>query len=137
MDASQIQSLSMSAEGANFELRKMGPAWVDVAKPQDQYDGAAVTETLAALAGLKAERYVADKDADLKLYGLEKPSRVIVVAQQGGVRKTLQLGGEVGGIDGRQVYAKVAEPGRTDVFTLSAADTALLGRDRAEYLMKK
>ncbi len=82
---------------------------------------------------MRAERFVADKDANLKLYGLEKPSRVIVVSLVGGMSKTLQLGGEVGGTNGKQVYAKVADADRTDVFILSEADTAKLVRDRAGY----
>jgi hypothetical protein len=118
-------------------MRKSGPAWIDLAKPEDTYDGAKVSETLATLAGLKAERYVADKDANLKLYGLDKPKRVIVLLQQGGVRKTLQIGGEVGGTNGKQVYARVEEPGRSDVFVIGEADTAILTRDRAAYLLKK
>lgn len=137
VDASQIQMLAASSEGSNFSLRKAGPVWLDAAKPQDQFDTAQVTETLAALAGLKAERFVADKDANLKLYGLDKPSRVIVITQQGGVVKTLQLGGEVGGTNGKQVYARVLEEGRTDVFVLSEYDTSLFRRDRAAFLIKK
>ena len=107
--------------------------WFDAQKADDQPDVAKVTDTLAALAGLKAERFVSDKDADLKLYGLDKPSRVIVITQQGGTAKTLQLGGEVGGTNGKQVYAKVADNDRTDVFVLSEKDTATLTRDRAAY----
>ncbi|MCU0704234.1 MAG: DUF4340 domain-containing protein [Fimbriiglobus sp.] len=132
VDASQVQSLAVSAGGSNFAFTKVGPAWVDPARADDQPDPAKVTDTLAVLAGLKAERFVADKDANPKLYGLDKPSRVIVVTLPGG-NKTLQLGGEVGGTNGKQVYAKVEEKDRTDVFVLSEADTAKLTRDRAGY----
>jgi hypothetical protein len=133
VDAAQAQVLTVSAGSATFTLRKTGATWVDPAKPDDPVDTTKVTDTLAALAGLKAERYVADKDADLKLYGLDKPSRVIVVTQQTGEAKTLHLGGEVGGTNGKQVYAKVDDPARTDVFVLSEADTAKLTRDKSGY----
>jgi hypothetical protein len=133
VDASQVQSLAVSSGDSNFAFTKVGPAWLDPQKADDQPDPAKVTDTLAALAGLKAERFAADKDADLKLYGLDKPSRVIVVTQQGGAAKTLHLGGEVGGTNGKQVYAKVEEKDRTDVFVLSEADTAKLVRDRSGY----
>lgn len=133
VDAAQVQSLVVSAGSANFAFSKVGPMWIDPAKPDEAIDTAKVTDTLAALAGLKAERFVADKDADLKLYGLEKPSRVIVVRSPNGEAKTLHLGGEVGGTSGKQVYAKVADPGRTDVFVLSEADTVKLVRDRSGY----
>ncbi len=133
VDASQVTSIAVSSGDSNFAFTKLGPVWFDAQKADDQPDAAKVTDTLAALAGLKAERFAADKDADLKLYGLDKPSRVIVITQQGGTAKTLQLGGEVGGTTGKQVYAKVADKDRTDVFVLSEKDTATLTRERAGY----
>jgi Domain of unknown function (DUF4340) len=132
VDASQVQAIAVSAGDANFAFTKAGPAWLDPQKADDLPDPAKVTDTLAALAALKAERFAADKDADLKLYGLDKPSRVIVVTQPTGA-KTLHLGGEVGGTNGKQVYAKVDEKDRTDVFVLSEKDTAALTRDRGGY----
>lgn len=132
VDASQVQAFAVSSGDANFAFTKIGQAWLDPQKTEDLPDPMKVTDTLAALAGLKAERFVADKDADLKLYGLDKPSRVIVITQPGGA-KTLHLGGEAGGTNGKQVYAKVNEKDRTDVFVLSEKDTAALTRDRAGY----
>ena len=138
VDASQVNLLAISEGKTNFVLRKAGPIWADPEILTDVYDAAKVTEMLAALAQLKAERYVADKDANLELYGLKEPKRVIVLSmQEGKVTKSLQLGGEVGGSGGKQVYAKVNEPGRTDVFVLSEADTAKLMRDRAGLTVKK
>jgi hypothetical protein len=133
VDASQATSLAVSSGSASFAFTKVGPAWLDPQKGDDPPDAGKVTDTLAALAGLKAERFAADKDADLKLYGLDKPRRVIVLTQQDGTSKTLHLGGEVGGTNGKQVYAKVADKDRTDVFVLSEADTAKLARDRSGY----
>ena len=60
------------------------------------YQGAAIV--VAALANLKAERYVADKDAKLALYGLDKPKRVIVLTLKGGDKRVLHIGGPVGGV---------------------------------------
>jgi len=138
VDASQINLLAVSEGKTNFVLRKAGPVWADPEKLTDAFDAAKVTEMLAALAQLKAERYVADKDANLELYGLKEPKRVIVLSMQDGkVTKSLQIGGEVGGSNGKQVYAKVNEPGRTDVFALTEADTAKLTRDRATLFVKK
>jgi len=137
VDASQVGALTISSGMNNFVLRKAGMQWLDITKPNDAIDVATVTDTLAVLANLKADRYAVDKDADMKLYGLDMPMQVIVIGQPGGASKVLQLGGEVGGTDGKQVYARVVEPGRTDVFVLSAADTAKLKRDRAAYVKKK
>lgn len=137
VDAAQVETVAVSSGASNFALRKVGQTWVDAAKPGDPIDAARVSEFLDALAGLKAERYVADKDADLKLYGLQPPERVIVLTQKGGVTKTLHLGRPEGGSDGKRVYARVDEKGRTDVFVLSEADTAKLTRDRAGFAGKK
>jgi hypothetical protein len=135
LDASQAESLAVSGAGSSFGLRKEGESWVDSARPNDPVDAAAVTDTLAALAGLKAERFVIDNDAKLALYGLEKPTRVLVVAVKSGVSRTLHLGGPVDGTGGKQVYAKL--PDQPGVFVLSADDTAKLTRDRAGYGKRK
>ena len=124
VDASQIESVVISSGTSNVVLQKTGLDWRDPTKPDEKIDPAKVTEFLAAFAGLKAERYASDKDAKLGLYGLEKPQRVIVINQKGSVTKTLQLGGPEGTSAGKRVYAKVADPTRTDVFILSDADTA-------------
>lgn len=137
VDAAQIETLAISSDSSNFALRKVGMTWVDTAKPTEPIATTAVNDLLGALAGLKAERYVADKDADLKLYGLEPPERVIVLNQKGGVTKTLHLGRYEGGSNDTRVYARVSEPGRTEVFVLSAADTEKLMRNRAAFAEKK
>lgn len=137
LDASIISSVVVSAGGGNFVLQKTPAGWADPAKPADPIDAAKVTELIGALPILRAERFAADKDAKLELYGLAKPRRVVVVTQRNGVSKTLQIGSDVGGTGGKQVYARVDEPGRTDVFVLGEADTAKLMRDRPAYLGKK
>ncbi|OWK38570.1 DUF4340 domain-containing protein [Fimbriiglobus ruber] len=137
LDASQVEALVINSGASTVVFRKDPLGWRDSDKPNEPVDRAKVEETLAALAGLKAERFVADKDAKLSLYGLEKPERVIVVSQKGGITKTLQLGGPEGTSGGKRVYAKVGDGSRTDVFLLSEADTAKLTRDRAAYLGKK
>jgi hypothetical protein len=47
--------------------------------------------------------------------------------------KTIHLGRAEGGSDGKRVYARVVEPGRTDVFILNDTDTAKLIRDRTTF----
>lgn len=136
LDASGIDLLTFSQEGSNFVLQKTPAGWRDPSKPADVIDQAKVAEVLGALPLLKAERFVADKDAKLELYGLAKPRRKIIVLQRSGP-KTLEIGSDVGGTNGKQVYARIAEPGRSDVFVLSEADTAKLMRDRPSFLEKK
>ncbi len=137
LDAAQVDSVEVSAGGSRFALRKVGAEWTDAAKPDDRIDPAAANELAATLGGLRVERYAADAGGDPKLFGLDKPEATLTAATRTGQRAVLEVGGVVGGTDGKQRYARVAEPGRSDVFVLSAADTARLLRDRAAYAGKK
>jgi hypothetical protein len=137
VDALQVEAVEVAKGGSKFRLEKEGVAWADPAKPKDPIDVRAVNELLGTLAGLRVERYAIDRDADPKLFGLEEPEATITVTQRDGMKRTLQIGGAVGGTNGKQVYARVADPGRTDVFVLSEIDTTRLLRDRAVYAEKK
>lgn len=137
LDAAQAETVAVDGgAGKSFVLQKLGASWADRASPTAAVDTAKVTELLDALAGLKAERFVADTQADPKLFGLQPPQRVIVVSVKGGGTKILQLGRFEGGSGDKRVYARVEEPGRTDVFVLSEADTAKVMRDRPAFAGK-
>jgi hypothetical protein len=137
LDAAQVEGVAVSGEGGTFALRKGPAGWFDPQKPEDKINTEAVNELLDTLAGLKAERFAADKGADLKLYGLEPPQRVVVVTTRDGQSKTLHLGREEGGSGGKRVYARVPDPARQEVLVLGEKDTARLMRDRAAYVGKK
>jgi hypothetical protein len=136
VDAAQVVSVEVAAGDSKFTLEKQGTAWVDPAKPGDAIDARVVNELLGTLGALRVERYAVDQDADPKLFGLEKPEVTILVNSPMG-KRVLEIGSAVGGTDGKQRYARVADKDRTDVFVLSAADTTRLTRDRAAYVMKK
>jgi hypothetical protein len=131
LDAAQVESLRYGYKNAPFVLEKSeAGAWQVVGKPDLAVNSATVTETLAALSGLKLVRYAADKDANLPLFGLEPPELVLEVATRAG-KRTLQIGHAVG--ESKRRYARVAEPGRSDVFILGAADVAKIVRDPAGF----
>ena len=136
LDAAQVQSIEIDAAGAKFALEKAGAMWLDAAKPDDPIDARVVNELLGTLGALRVERYAADKDADTKLFGLEKPE-VTLTVMVGPAKRVLEIGSTVGGTDGKQRYARVVDKDHTDVFILTAADTTRLTRDRAAYVMKK
>jgi hypothetical protein len=136
VDAAQVESVALQVGGAKFTLAKAGMEWVDPAKPGDPIDVRAVNELIGTLGALRVERYAADKDADLKLFGLDKPEATLTVSSPTSTR-VLEVGAAVGGTDGKQRYARVVEKDRTDVFVLSAPDTARLTRDRGSYVVKK
>jgi hypothetical protein len=137
VDAAQAEAVDVSLGDAKFSLQKAGPRWLDPAKPTDPIDVRVVNELVGSLGALRAERYAADKDADPKLFGLEKPEATISITGRMGQKATLEIGGTVGGSDGKQRYARVVDKDRSEVFELSAADTIRLTRDRAQYTLKK
>lgn len=137
VDAAQVDAVEIDRGGAKFVLAKAGTMWVDPAKPDDKIATGAVNELLGTLAGLRAERYAADADADPKLFGLDKPEVTITVTPRDGAKRVLQIGAAVGVTDGKQRYARVDDKGRTDVIVLTEADTTRLTRDRGVYVEKK
>lgn len=136
VDAAQVTAVEIAAPGGSFQFEKAGASWTDVAKPADQIDAAEVNSLLGALGGLRVERFVADINADLKLFGLEKPEVKLTITTADG-RRELEIGATVGGTGGKQRYARIVEKDRSDVFVLSEADTRLFTRDRSAYLIKK
>lgn len=141
VDAAQVDSVVVSiGSERTYQFSKFGPSWDDPKSPKDRISTAAVNDFLGALAGLTARRYVVDVNADPKLYGLDKPQRVIVLNQRnpggGSQTRTLRIGGFEGGSDNRRVYASVDEPGRSDVFVISEADTARILKERTDFLDK-
>ena len=94
-----------SAGGPPLVLNKADAGWQVAGKPGQAVKAEAVNDFLATLAGLKAERYVADQKADLKLYGLEPPVRVIVAKTKSGQTTTSHLGRLEG--DSKRAYATV------------------------------
>jgi hypothetical protein len=88
-----------------------------------------MSDTLAAISGLKVERYVADKDPDLQLYGLDKPELVLDIQTPAG-KKTLNIGRQEGG--SKRYYAQVPEK-KGEVFVISEADAGRIVRDLAAF----
>jgi hypothetical protein len=130
LDAAQVESLRYSGNSTPFALEKLGEGWQVAGKPSVKVNMAAVNETLAALSGLKPERYVVDKGADFKLYGLEPPQLVIEAEAPTG-RRALHIGSAEG--DSKRHYARVTTKDRTDVFLISEADAAKLVRQLAAF----
>ena len=136
LDAAQVGEIAIAGPGGKFTLEKSGQAWIDPANPADAIDARVVTELLGTLGSLRVERYAVDRNADLKLFGLENPEATLTVVSAG-TKHVLEVGGVVGGTNGKQRYARVVDKGRSDVFILAPNDTTRLIRPRADYRMKK
>ena len=88
-----------------------------------------VTDTLDALASLKALHYVADTKADLQLFGLTNPAWKIEVQTPMGKRE-LWLGRTEGG--SQRFYATVA--GSDAVFVIDEAESQRIARPLSAFV---
>jgi hypothetical protein len=130
LDASQVEALSYNQANHSFRLEKVDNDWRATAKPDVKVKQEAVRETLDALAGLRAVRYVEDKGDNLKLYGLEPPQLVVEVQTRDG-RRSLQIGRPEG--DSKRYYARVAEGNQSPVFVVAEVDAARIVRPLAAF----
>jgi hypothetical protein len=128
LDAAQVEKLSYSGP-ASFSLKKKDSDWTLSPGADAKVNAKQVTDTLDALAGLKAARYVVDAKADLKLYGLEPTVWTIDVDIPSG-KRTLHIGRAEG--DSKRVYATV--PGSDAVFIIGEAEAQRILRPMAEFL---
>jgi hypothetical protein len=133
LDAAQVEGVRFGYARDPFELHKVDNLWQVVGKPGALVNVQAVNDTLDALARLRVERYVLDKGADPKLYGLEPPALVIEVQTPTG-KRSLQIGRTEG--ESKRYYARVPDKERSDVFVISEADGARVVRDLAAFTEK-
>jgi hypothetical protein len=131
LDAAQIDQFTITGPAEPLTLMKKGDGWGLVGQP-DAISTKAVTDTLDALTGLKAVRYVADQKADLQLFGLKEPSWKFEAKTPTGTR-TLLVGRAEG--ESRRHYGAIA--GQDAVFVISADDIERLTRPAASYREEK
>ncbi|NDH06953.1 DUF4340 domain-containing protein [bacterium] len=120
LDAVQIDAIKVVSATNNFELAKRNNVWVSISKPEDKVNEALLNDMLAAIAGLKLERYVVDKGASLNLFGLDPVETTIEVGTPMG-RRTLLVGRQEGG--SKKYYARLAESKQGDVFLIGETDS--------------
>ena len=131
LDAAQVEKLSYKGP-TSFTLSKRDGDWNVLANLEAKVSAKQVTDTLDALAGLKAVRYVADAKADLKLYGLEPPVWTIEAEMPSG-KRTLHVGRAEG--DSQRLYATV--PGSDAVFVIGAGEAQRIVRPLVGFVEKK
>jgi len=133
LDAAQVESVRFGYPKNPFTLDKVDNFWEVAGKPGSPVNVRAVNDTLDALARLRVERYVLDKGADPKLYGLDPPEVVIDVQTRDG-KRTVQIGRTEG--ESKRYYARVPAKDRSDVFVISEADGARIVRDLSAFTEK-
>jgi hypothetical protein len=135
-DAAQVDRVICAHSDGPFTLEKVDGSWHVAGKPDVMIKPEAVTDLLDALAGLRAERYLADKATDLKPYGLDpqSPDLIKLEVQTPTGKHTLHIGREEGGSKRR--YATV--PGdAAPVFLTSETDARRLIRTLADLRSTK
>ena len=131
-DPEQIETLIYGAGDKTLVLQRTETGWQIPGRPDQAINAAAVNDLVKTLAQLRADRFVADKAADLAQYGLQTPARTLVFRPRNGQPRTLYLGNAERGT--KQLYARVYDPSRSDVFVISTEDSAKLLRDFSELL---
>jgi hypothetical protein len=132
LDAAQIDQLTVTGPAGPYTLRKQGSDWKAVDQPTANVVSKSVTDLLDALAGVKAERYVADIKGDLQLHGLQPPLWKFDAKTPSGTR-TLLVGRAEG--DSRRHYAAIS--GSDAVFVITAEDADRLLRPLSAFVEEK
>jgi hypothetical protein len=128
LDAAQVEKLTYTGP-TTFTLKKKDSDWILSTSPDAKVNAKQVTDTLDALAGLKAARYVEDAKAELKLYGLD-PAVWTIEAETTSGKHTLRIGRAEG--NSKNVYATV--PGSDAVFIIAEAEAQRIQRAPAGFL---
>lgn len=128
----QVSELILSGPTGKVTLGKLGPVWIDSAKPDEQWNSTVINEMATTLTNAQIEEYVKDRDANPSDYGLDPAqARTVTVRTGMGQSRTLLLGK----LDpSKRLYAKFEDKTRTEVFVLSEADSKRLNRNRADLV---
>ncbi|MGE3807878.1 MAG: DUF4340 domain-containing protein, partial [Gemmataceae bacterium] len=126
-DAVQAQAIRFDYRENPFLLLKLGERWLAKEQPDAMIDAGKINTLLDALARLKIERFIADKDADPKLYGLDPPELVLEVAVGQKDRRVLHIGRREG--DSQRYYARLPDDKSGAVFLLSEEDAKKIVHD--------
>lgn len=131
LDVAQAETVIInSGSGSPIVINKTEAGWQFADGSSQSVNAETVSSLLAAMAGLKVERFVVDRQGDRKLYGLDPANRVIVVKTRTGGMTTLHLGRMEG--DSQRIYAAIPG-GDGAIALLSEADSGKLMRPVQEF----
>jgi hypothetical protein len=131
-DRDKVDHIEIDAAGKSLEIAKSGSDW-NLTKPvQAASDYAAVEGLVGKVLGAQMKSVVAENatPADLKKYGLDKPTATLTLGL-GSAKATLLLGGKA---EGATLYARDAS--KPLVMTLDASLADDLGKGVNEYRRK-
>ncbi len=127
-----IVALALHGPGGGVELQKRDGQWQIDQPVATRADDAVVTTLLTTMLGLRAERFVSDAPtaADLATYGLDNPTREIVLLDGAKKEMRLQFGTETE----TGLYVKLAD--RTSTFIVGNWAARDLGKSLGELREK-
>jgi hypothetical protein len=131
VDAAQVEGLRYVYKKRSFDLRKVDDKWQVRGMPDATVNADKIRDTLDALAGLQAERYVEDKGASLALYGLKPPPVLAVEVKTRTGKQVLHIGRQEG--NSKRYYARVVEGDNSAVFVISADAGGKIVRTLKEF----
>jgi len=121
----EVQEFRSRQGAVEVEIQKTPEGAWAIRKPVEApADPAGVNSVLGEISALRAERFVADAEGDLALYGLTAPSQTFEVKTPA-AQRILQIG-SADTADTNQVFAKMAD--RPAVFTLAKSSLEPLGK---------
>lgn len=129
-DREAADSLEIAAADRTLKFGKANGEWQVKEPPITRTDSAAIESLLARLDGLQMKTLAAGEPADLKQYGLDKPSASVRIGS-GSSQATLLIGSTA---EEGTVHAKDAS--RPEVFTIESNLVDDLKKDAAEYREK-
>ncbi|GIW78483.1 MAG: hypothetical protein KatS3mg105_0290 [Gemmatales bacterium] len=134
-DSNTVEALRYKfLDGTSFQLSKSGGEWQIEGKAGVKVDATKVNDTLDALIRLKAARFVVDKDADLKQFGLDPPNVAIEVQVTLSDQRRLHIGRREG--ESKRHYARLADDKEKAVFVISEDDAQRIIRKLADFQAK-
>jgi hypothetical protein len=135
VDTAQVEKIRFGYEtNANaFVLQKIDNKWQIEGKPAVKVKEEAVRDLLGTLAKLQVQRYVVDKGADVKLYGLQPPFLALEL-QTPSSKHTLHIGHAEA--ESKRRYGTVPGMNADAVFVIGEADTGQLVRPLPAFIEK-
>lgn len=128
----QAEELTITGPGTAYTITHKDGKWTVAGQPDKQVREPFLADTLGTVSFLEPRRFIVDVNADLKAFGLDKPSWKIEVRAPGGKRE-LWLGGLEPGT--KNYFATV--PGTGAVFIIEPLDSVVLARPLAELLAEE
>ena len=130
LSKSDAGKLTIQRAESTLEFVKDGDQWRYPADPVVQIDGTKVEKVIAAMAELKAKRYVSFDPQDADKYGLETPHITLTVEEADGETHGLDVARQAK--TGR--YAQAATGENRWVFTIETADVDKLDEELKDFV---